>query len=150
MNICHCTMLLFIPLHISVMEQREVNSSNLSLKGPQQSRAYRVITVPMNLFAPLALANGERQSGKDSSFLSDWNTPLCSEMHGLPQSTTAPLLSQEFSGTRRLHTACRHSHSNPINLRRGVISTQRDLQWPSPGPQTVIDPFTFQEQFHRK
>lgn len=150
MNICLCTMLLFIPLHISVMEQREVNSSNLSLKGLQQSRAYRVISVPMNLCARPALTNRERQSGKDSSFLCDWNTPLCSEMHGLPRSTTAPSLSHEFAGTRRLLTACRHSHSNPINLRRGVISTRRDLQWPSPEPQTVIDPFTFQEQFHRK
>lgn len=149
MNICLCCS--FFPPHISAKEQREVNSSsNLGLKVPQQSRAYRVITVPMNLCAPLALTNRERQSGKDSSFLSDWNTPLCSEMHGLPQSTTAPLLSQEFAETRRLHTACRHSHSNPLNPRRGVISTGRDLQWAGPGPQTVIDPFTFQEQFHHK
>lgn len=133
-----------------VAEQREVNSSNLSLKGPQQSRAYSVITAPMNLCAPLAFPNGDRQSGEDSSFLRDWHTPLCSEMHGFTQSTTAPLLSQEIAGTRCLHTACRHSHSNLINLRRGVISAQRDLQWCSPGPQTVIDPFTFQEQFHRK
>lgn len=134
----------------SVTQQSKVNSSNLSLKGPQQSKAYRVITAPMNLCAPLALIDGERQSGKDSSFLSNGNTAQSSEMHGLPQSTTAPLLSQEFAGTRRLHAPCGHSHSNPINLRRGVISTQRDLQWPSPRPRTVIDLFTFQEQFHRK
>lgn len=144
----HSVALLFFSS--SVTQQSEVNSSNLSLKGPQQSRAYRVFTAPMNLCALLALIDGERQSGKDSSFLSDGNTPQSSEMHGLPQSATAPLLSQEFAGTRRLHAPCRHSHSNPINLRRGVISTQIDLQWLSPGPQTVIDLFTFQEQFHRK
>lgn len=51
-----------------VAEQRDVNSSNLSLKGPQQSGAYSVIAAPMNLCAPPAFPNGDRQSGEDSSF----------------------------------------------------------------------------------
>lgn len=130
------------------MEKRGLNSSNLSLKGPQQSRAYRIITVPMNLCS----AGPRRRSGRveRTALFAATGTPLCSGMHGLPQSTTAPLLSQEFAGTQRRHTACRHSHSNPINRWMGVIRTRRHLQWPRPGPQTVIDPFTFQEQFHHK
>lgn len=101
------------------------------------------------LCASPAPTSGDRQSGKDSSFPSNCNTPGCGETHGLPQNTTAPSLIQEFAGTRRLHTACRHSHSNPINPWRGVTGTQRfTMAWPR--PRTVIDAFTFQEQFHRK
>lgn len=49
----------FFP-HVSATEQTEMNNSNLSLKQQRQSTAYRVITLPMNLCAPLALTDGER------------------------------------------------------------------------------------------
>lgn len=81
----------------------------------------------MNHCVPLTFPNRALQSGEDGSFLRERRTPLCSEMHGFTQSTTAPLLSQEIAGTRCLHTACRHSHSNLINLCRGVISAQREI-----------------------
>lgn len=122
----------------------------IKFKRATASKAYGVFTAQMNLWLLPPPQNGHQQSGEGSSFLRDWCTPLCGEMHGLTESTTAPLLSQEIAGTRCLRAACWRSHSNLVNLRRGIISAQRDLQWCSLRPQTVIDPFTFQEQFHCK
>lgn len=111
---------------------RGANRSNVSLKGPQQ----HVITSPMNLCAPVALRRGLGREKRTA-------------------------LSLETS-VRHCAVRCMASH-NPLQLHylakklpgHDVATQQRDtflrnLQRRSPGPQTVIDPFIFQEQFHSK
>lgn len=84
--------------HLHSTEQRRVNSSYFCLKGPQQSSTYSHHSTNESLHS----AGPNRQAAAEwkRQFFSRWLecTTMCSEMHGLPQSTTAPLLSQEFAG----------------------------------------------------
>lgn len=91
-NICSCTV---IPPRVSCHGAKRSEQQRFEFKGGQ-GRAEHIESSRHQWISALRRPSqtGSSRVERTALFPHAWNTPLCGEMHGLPRSATAPLLSR--------------------------------------------------------